>query len=284
MLIISSAQTCLNCPHRVTGGAKTSTSQCKLRKGHDRIHNYDAYRVDFSASILDTMCFQTFFLSRFAILIRWTGNKMAVVAAGNKMAVVVTGSKMVVVVTENKMVVVATGNKITVVAAGNKMAFVVPGNKMVVVEAGNKMMAIVTGNKMAVVVKGNKMSVTVIGSKMAGRCDRKQDGGRCGRKQDGGRLNQRSTFLGKCLQNKVHNKREPCNKCQVLEYCSKFYYQHNMPPTLPSWPGYERFWYSQWYACTTNIFWYETLKAIFYPVYMSTRGPPWRHIVDSTMF
>ena len=57
LIIISSAQTCLNCPDRVTGGAKMSTSQCKLRKGHDGIRNYDAYRVDFSASILDTMCF-----------------------------------------------------------------------------------------------------------------------------------------------------------------------------------------------------------------------------------
>ena len=54
---MSSAQTCLNCPDRVTGGAKTSTSQCKLRKGHDGIRNHDAYRVDFSASILDTLCF-----------------------------------------------------------------------------------------------------------------------------------------------------------------------------------------------------------------------------------
>ena len=56
-LIISSAQTCLNCPDRVTGGAKTSTSQGKLRKGHDGIRTYDAYKVDFSAIILDTMCF-----------------------------------------------------------------------------------------------------------------------------------------------------------------------------------------------------------------------------------
>ena len=44
---------------RVTGGAKTSTSQCKLRKGHDGIRNYDAYRVDFSASILDTIALFT---------------------------------------------------------------------------------------------------------------------------------------------------------------------------------------------------------------------------------
>ncbi len=35
MLNISSAQTCLNCPDRVTGKTKTPTSQCKLRKGHD---------------------------------------------------------------------------------------------------------------------------------------------------------------------------------------------------------------------------------------------------------
>ena len=62
MLIISSAQTCLNYPDRVTGGAKTSTSQCKLRKGHDEIRNYDAYRVYFSASILDTMWFFYFFI------------------------------------------------------------------------------------------------------------------------------------------------------------------------------------------------------------------------------
>ena len=55
--MISSAQTCLNCPDRVIGGAKTSTSQCRLRIGHDGIRNYDAYRVHFSASILDTMCF-----------------------------------------------------------------------------------------------------------------------------------------------------------------------------------------------------------------------------------
>ena len=41
----------------MTGGATTSTSQRKLRKGHDGIRNYDAYRVDFSAGILDTMCF-----------------------------------------------------------------------------------------------------------------------------------------------------------------------------------------------------------------------------------
>ena len=74
LLIISSAQTCLNFPDRLTGGAKTSTSQCELRKGHDGIRNYDAYRVDFSASILDTICFPNilFFLSRFAILISWT--------------------------------------------------------------------------------------------------------------------------------------------------------------------------------------------------------------------
>ncbi len=52
-----SAQTSLNCPDREAGGAKKSTSQCKLRKGRDGIRNYDAYRVDFSASILDTMCF-----------------------------------------------------------------------------------------------------------------------------------------------------------------------------------------------------------------------------------
>ena len=38
-----------------------STSQCKLHKGNDGIRNYDAHRVDFSASILDTMCFQRFF-------------------------------------------------------------------------------------------------------------------------------------------------------------------------------------------------------------------------------
>ena len=41
---MSSAQTCLNCPDRVTGGAKISTSQRKLRKGHDGISttNLDA--------------------------------------------------------------------------------------------------------------------------------------------------------------------------------------------------------------------------------------------------
>ena len=63
--IISSAQTCLNCSDRVTGGANTSTSQCKLRKGRDGIRNYDAYRVDFSANILDTMWFSgiLFFMS-----------------------------------------------------------------------------------------------------------------------------------------------------------------------------------------------------------------------------
>ena len=55
LLIISSAQACLNCPDRVTGGAKTS--ECKLRKDRDGIRNYDAHRVDFSASFLDTMCF-----------------------------------------------------------------------------------------------------------------------------------------------------------------------------------------------------------------------------------
>ena len=42
-------------PDRETGGAKTS--QCKLRKDHDEIRNYDVHRVDFSASILDTLCF-----------------------------------------------------------------------------------------------------------------------------------------------------------------------------------------------------------------------------------
>ena len=62
-----------HCSDRMTGGAKTSTSQCKLRKGHDGIRNYDAYKVDFSASILDTMCFfEHSFLSRIEILIRWT--------------------------------------------------------------------------------------------------------------------------------------------------------------------------------------------------------------------
>ena len=50
-----------NCPDRVTGETKTSTSQWKLRKGHDGMRNYDAYRVDFSASILDTTCFQRLF-------------------------------------------------------------------------------------------------------------------------------------------------------------------------------------------------------------------------------
>ena len=50
----------------MTGGAKTSTSQWKLRKSHDGIRNYDAYRVDFSASILDTMCFsKILFISLF---------------------------------------------------------------------------------------------------------------------------------------------------------------------------------------------------------------------------
>ena len=70
---MSPAETCLNCPDRVTGSTKTSTSQCKLRKGHDGIRNYDAYRVDFSASIMDTMCFfKHSFLSRIEILISWT--------------------------------------------------------------------------------------------------------------------------------------------------------------------------------------------------------------------
>ena len=54
---MSSAQTCLNYPDRVTGSAKTSTSQCKLRKCHDGIRNYDAYRVDFSASILTQLLY-----------------------------------------------------------------------------------------------------------------------------------------------------------------------------------------------------------------------------------
>ena len=50
----------------MTGGAKTSTSQWKLRKGHDGIRNYDAYRVDFSARILDTVCFsKILFISLF---------------------------------------------------------------------------------------------------------------------------------------------------------------------------------------------------------------------------
>ena len=57
LLILASAQTYLICPDRVTGETKTSASQCKLRKGHDGIRNYDAYRVYFSARILDTMIF-----------------------------------------------------------------------------------------------------------------------------------------------------------------------------------------------------------------------------------
>ena len=47
----------MDCPERVTGETKTFTSQCKLSKGHDDIRNYDAYIVDFSASIFDTVCF-----------------------------------------------------------------------------------------------------------------------------------------------------------------------------------------------------------------------------------
>ena len=36
----------------------------QIAKGHDGIHNYDAYRVDFSASIFDTVCFyKDFFIS-----------------------------------------------------------------------------------------------------------------------------------------------------------------------------------------------------------------------------
>ena len=77
LLILESVQTCLDCPYRVTGETKTVTSQCKLRKGHDGIRNYDAYRVDFSASIFDTVCFyKDFFLSRFAILVNLTRHRM----------------------------------------------------------------------------------------------------------------------------------------------------------------------------------------------------------------
>ena len=54
------------------GGAKTSTSQCKLRKGHDGIRNYDGYRVDFSASILDTMCFSNILLNLGKLSNGWT--------------------------------------------------------------------------------------------------------------------------------------------------------------------------------------------------------------------
>ena len=57
----------------MAGETKTVTSQCKLHKGHDAIRNYDAYRVDFSASIFDTVCFYKHsFLSRFAIFINFT--------------------------------------------------------------------------------------------------------------------------------------------------------------------------------------------------------------------
>ena len=41
----------------MTGETKAFTSQSKLCKGHDGIRNYDAYRVDFSARILDTVFF-----------------------------------------------------------------------------------------------------------------------------------------------------------------------------------------------------------------------------------
>ena len=45
LLILASAQTCLTCPDRVTGEAKASASQYKLRKGHDGICNYDEHII-----------------------------------------------------------------------------------------------------------------------------------------------------------------------------------------------------------------------------------------------
>ena len=45
LLIIASAQTCLICTDRVTGETEAFASQSKLRKGHDGIRNYDAYRI-----------------------------------------------------------------------------------------------------------------------------------------------------------------------------------------------------------------------------------------------
>ena len=45
------------CSDRMTGKMKAFTSQCKLRKGHDGIGNYDAHRIDCDARILDTICF-----------------------------------------------------------------------------------------------------------------------------------------------------------------------------------------------------------------------------------
>ena len=65
LLILESVQTCLNCPDRVAGETKTFTSQCNLRKGHEGIRNYNAYRVGFSASMFDTVCFykDSFFIS-----------------------------------------------------------------------------------------------------------------------------------------------------------------------------------------------------------------------------
>ena len=55
--MLVAALTCLICSDRVTGETKAFTSQCKLRKGHDGIRNYDAYKVDFSARNLNTVCF-----------------------------------------------------------------------------------------------------------------------------------------------------------------------------------------------------------------------------------
>ena len=46
LVILASAQTCLICPDRVTGETKAFASQCKLRKGHDGIRNYDAHIIE----------------------------------------------------------------------------------------------------------------------------------------------------------------------------------------------------------------------------------------------
>ena len=82
LLMFASVQTCSNCPDRVTDEMKTFTSQCKkLRKGHDGIRNYDAYRVDFSTSISDRIrFFKDSFLSRFTILISWTLHRKLCIA------------------------------------------------------------------------------------------------------------------------------------------------------------------------------------------------------------
>ena len=59
--ILASAQTGLIRPDRVTGETKAFTSQCKLRKGHDGIRNYDAHRIICSARIMDSAFFQRLF-------------------------------------------------------------------------------------------------------------------------------------------------------------------------------------------------------------------------------